>query len=267
MEAKTIGILAGKGPAVRQAVKAVQRTGKRVVCITLTEAGGEPVSEAEANEQASILHGERILAILATHQVVGVLLVGKFEKDLNSMNFDEIDAVSAAALGRLAGRGDMQIGRVVLEEFESRGMPPISQLDAFAENVTPKGLVAGPPIDDARMDEITHGLKVARTVADLDVGQTVVVRQGQTIAVEAAEHSDACIERAGKLMPGPLTVVKVARPKQDFRFDTPVVGAATLDTMKSAGADLLALEAGRTILLDPQFAELADKLSISVFGV
>jgi DUF1009 family protein len=124
-------------------------------------------------------------------------------------------------------------------------------------------LTARGPSDDERKD-IEYGLGVARAVAGFDIGQTVVVAAQACVAVEAMEGTDAAIERAGELMrsleeddPSPastlarsLTVVKVAKPKQDMRFDVPVIGMRTIETMIQAGATCLSVEAGRTLLFD-----------------
>jgi DUF1009 family protein len=103
----------------------------------------------------------------------------------------------------------------------------------------------------------------------LDVGQTVVVHETAVIAVEAIEGTDECIRRAGKLCRrGGLTVVKVAKPQQDLRFDVPTIGTQTLQTMRESGARVLAIEAGMTILLDePEVIALADKLGISIVSL
>jgi len=120
-------------------------------------------------------------------------------------------------------------------------------------------LTARAPSDEERKD-IEYGLGAARAVADFDIGQTVVVAAQACVAVEAMEGTDAAIERAGELMRSladgastlerRLTVVKVAKPNQDMRFDVPVIGIATVDAMVRAGASCLSVEAGRTLLFD-----------------
>ena len=267
MPEKTIVLIAGSGPTPARAVAAVKAAGHRVVAISIREAGGSLPKAADVKARISLLHGASIMRVLEENRCDGVLFVGKFDKGLHGMDLSQIDEVSGAMLARLPGRADMDIAAVVLEELQSRGFPPVSQLLAFAKNVTPQGSVAGPELENSRQSDIEMGLKVARAMADMDVGQTVVVKQGLVVAVEAAEHSDQCIRRAGALAKGGLCVVKVARPDQDFRFDTPVVGSKTLRTMHRAGADLLAVEAGRSLIMDRNFNDVAQKLSICVIGV
>jgi UDP-2,3-diacylglucosamine hydrolase len=118
-------------------------------------------------------------------------------------------------------------------------------------------------------EDIAYGLGVARRVAGMDIGQTVVIADRACIAVEAMEGTDETIARAARIAPGrPLVVVKVSKPGQDMRFDVPVVGLATIEQMRSAGATALALDAGRTLLFDrAQLIERADAAGIAIQAV
>jgi DUF1009 family protein len=108
-------------------------------------------------------------------------------------------------------------------------------------------------------------LQVAHEIARLDLGQTIVVRDRACVAIEAMEGTDAVIRRAGELVRGRLTVIKIAKPDQDMRFDVPVVGVPTVETMVSAGATCLCLTAGKTLIFDqPSMIDLANKKKISV---
>jgi len=116
------------------------------------------------------------------------------------------------------------------------------------------------PPREAEQKDIAYGRQVARHLAQFDIGQTVVVAEAACVAVEAMEGTDAAIERAGRIMAAlegesstlrrHLTVVKVAKPNQDMRFDVPVVGVKTIEVMRQGGATCLALDAGKCLLLD-----------------
>ncbi len=115
--------------------------------------------------------------------------------------------------------------------------------------------------------DFSFGYGVADAVAGLDVGQTIVVKDWAVVAVEAMEGTDATIARAGTLAGAGTRVVKVAKPGQDMRFDVPVVGVATIEAMRAAGADALSIDAGRTLLLDgAAFIRAADDAGIVVVG-
>jgi DUF1009 family protein len=131
--------------------------------------------------------------------------------------------------------------------------------------------------DAVERGDIEYGLRVARGIAGFDLGQTVVIAAGACVAVEAMEGTDATIARAGALLrvdedetttlERRLTVVKVAKPKQDMRFDVPVVGVPTIEAMRAAGATCLCVEAGRTLLFDREaMVAAADAAGIAVVG-
>jgi DUF1009 family protein len=156
-------------------------------------------------------------------------------------------------------------------------------VDAFAED----GIVFGPATDyapellvkrgqltrqgptAAQQKDIEFGWTLAKEMGRLDVGQSVVVKDQTAIAIEAIEGTDECIRRAGALCrAGGFTVVKTAKPQQDMRFDVPTVGVWTLETMVAAGGKVLAIEAGRTILVDePGFLKFADTHGIAVVAL
>jgi hypothetical protein len=158
---------------------------------------------------------------------------------------------------------DMLLGAVA-KVLADEGIELINSTQFLEPLLAQEGvLTARAPSDDERKD-IEYGLGVARAVAGFDIGQTVVVGAQACVAVEAMEGTDAAIERAGQLMrsleeddPSPastlsrrLTVVKVAKPNQDMRFDVPVIGMRTIETMVEAGASCLSVEAGRTLLFE-----------------
>jgi DUF1009 family protein len=113
---------------------------------------------------------------------------------------------------------------------------------------------------------VAFGWQLAKELGRLDIGQTVVVKDRAPLALEAIEGTDECIRRAGRLCPaGGMTVVKVAKPQQDLRFDMPTIGIGTLESLRAAGARVLAIEAGRTILVDRErIAELAGRAGITI---
>ena len=146
-------------------------------------------------------------------------------------------------LGRVAADGD-----AVLILMHSRGT---------SEDMQQRAHYANPVVE------------VAREIARLDLGQTIVVKDRAVVAVEAMEGTDATIRRAGELArKPPISVVKVAKPNQDMRFDVPTVGCSTVETMHQAGGRVLAVEAGKTILIDqPDVVRLADRYGIAILAV
>ncbi|HEY1256644.1 MAG TPA: UDP-2,3-diacylglucosamine diphosphatase LpxI [Terracidiphilus sp.] len=154
---------------------------------------------------------------------------------------------------------DMLLGAVA-KVLGDEGIELISSTAFLEPLLAAEGVLTPRAPDDEEQKNIDYGLSVARAVAGFDIGQTVVVAAQACVAVEAMEGTDAAIERAGQLMKSfddhastlerRLTVVKIAKPNQDMRFDVPVIGEATIETMIRAGASCLSVEAGRTLIFD-----------------
>jgi hypothetical protein len=183
---------------------------------------------------------------------------------------------------------DMLLGAVA-KVLGDEGIELISSTAFLEPLLAQEGVLTKRAPDEEERKNIEYGLSVARSVAGFDIGQTVVVAAQACVAVEAMEGTDAAIERAGALMrslegedsahdpgdedlsPGTttlerrLTVVKVAKPKQDMRFDVPVIGMRTIETMMAAGATCLSVEAGRTLLFDREaLLERASEAGIAI---
>jgi DUF1009 family protein len=169
---------------------------------------------------------------------------------------------------------DMLLGAVA-KVLGDEGIELISSTQFLEPLLAQEGVLTERSPDQDESKNIEYGLGVARAVAGFDIGQTVVVAAQACVAVEAMEGTDATIERAGRLMESllgdastlarRLTVVKVAKPNQDMRFDVPVIGRATVETMIRAGASCLSIEAGRTLLFDrDSLLERASQAGIAI---
>jgi DUF1009 family protein len=155
------------------------------------------------------------------------------------------------------------------DAFAADGITFHPATDFAPELLVQPGQIAGKPPSATQQADIEFGWDVAKLMGQLDIGQSVCIKYRAVIAVEAIEGTDACILRAGDLCKkGGFTVVKVAKPQQDMRFDVPTVGVRTLRTMLAAGANVLAVEGGRTILLDDdEFRQFAAQHKISVIAL
>lgn len=154
----------------------------------------------------------------------------------------------------------------LIDEFRRAGLECVSALDLCPELLVREGVLTRRRPTAAEEKDIAFGWHLAREMGRLDVGQSVMVRERAVLAVEAIEGTDQAILRAGELCPrGGFVVVKVAKPEQDRRFDVPTVGPQTIESMRAAGATALAIEAGRTILIDEATTvALAEKYGIAI---
>ena len=175
------------------------------------------------------------------------------------------DARMLKLLIRLPRRNtDALIGGVA-DELAREGIELIDSTYFLQDHLPTEGKLTRRAPDERERGDIEYGLEIAREIARLDLGQTIVVRARACVAIEAMEGTDAVILRAGSLARGRLTVVKIAKPDQDMRFDVPVVGVPTIENMAQAGATCLCLTAGKTLMFDRErMIELANKHRISI---
>ncbi len=171
-------------------------------------------------------------------------------------------------LARSANQNDYTIFDVLSREFEKRGIHIIAQDSYLQDQFLPEGRYGG-RLTKREIEDIVYGMEYARELNRLDVGQTVVVGKRSVLALEAAEGTDLCIRRGGELFHGRGAVVcKTAKRNHDARFDIPVTGLSTLESMSASGCRVLAIEAGRTFVVNPVvFLEQARALGITVVSL
>jgi hypothetical protein len=161
---------------------------------------------------------------------------------------------------------DALIGGVA-DELAKEGIELIDSTYFIKDQLAAKGVLTKRKPTDLELENIEYGLHIASELGRLDLGQTVVVRAKACVAIEAMEGTDATIKRAGGLANGKLTVVKVAKPDQDMRFDVPVVGVPTIEAMIAAGATCLSVTAEKTLIFDrKEMIALADKNKMCIIG-
>jgi DUF1009 family protein len=169
----------------------------------------------------------------------------------------------------LSDKKDDTILLGVIAEFARDGLDFASALDFCPELLVNQGTLTRRRPTEAEMKDVEFGWRLAKEMGRLDVGQSVAVKEMAVLAVEAIEGTDRCIERAGQLCrSGGWTLVKVAKPQQDMRFDVPTVGVTTIENLRKAGARALAIEAGMTIVVDQDdVVKLADKYGMTIVAL
>ncbi len=163
-------------------------------------------------------------------------------------------------------RADDTLLTAVIDAYARYGITFAPATDFAPELLVKSGTLTTRRLSATQQKDVEFGWNLAKQMGGLDVGQSVCVKGRAVLAVEAVEGTDQCIRRAGELCAkGGFTVVKVAKPQQDMRFDVPTIGAGTLESMKAAGATVLAVEADRTIVIDqPDLVKLAEQYGITV---
>lgn len=263
----TVGLLAGGGRLPELLAQAVRARGRRLVCVQMS--GESPLLPGLADVFAHLAPGEwaQLFGLWEQHGVREVLVAGRFSRADLPAHLSTGDPVVRAFLEQLRDRRDHHFLGAFAGLLEQRGVRVADQLAYVGDLVPPPGLLAGPPLSEDERRDVDLGTGVARTLAGQDVGQTLVLKRGVILAVEAAEGTDATIRRGGEMTAG-VVVVKVSRPDQDPRFDVPTIGPDTIEVMAAVRARVLAIEAGRTIVLDREtLAPLAEGAGISLVAV
>lgn len=266
---RVLGLVAGQGALPLRAARSARENGRNVVAIGFP---GRTDPALDAHADVTWLHPGEVGAALGVLREAGVReagMLGKVPKAALVADFDALrpDADALRLLAGLRDRRDDSILGAVADFLEKNGIRLLPQSDLLPDLVGGVGVLGGVEPTAADRADVAFGFGIAKVLAGLDVGQTVVVKDGAVLAVEAIEGTDAAIRRAGEIAPG-ACVVKVAKPSQDPRFDVPTIGPDTLATLRDAKAALLAYEAGRTLVLDRDDLALeADSYGIALFGV
>ncbi len=177
------------------------------------------------------------------------------------------DLKAILLLGRLRQRNAESIFGAIAEEMTKAGVELLPATTYMEKHLAPAGLVAGPKLSRREEEDVAYGFRIAKETSRLDIGQTVVVKAGTVLAVEAFEGTNAAMKRGGELGRKDAIMVKVAKPNQDFRFDVPVIGPLTLQAAREARIRVLGIEAGKTLLLEPEkLIAMAAQERISIFG-
>jgi DUF1009 family protein len=178
------------------------------------------------------------------------------------------DARGVRFLSQLRTWSDDAVLRGVAGELESEGIAVVESTLFLATILTPAGALTGREPDATQWRDIRYGIAIARGIGQWDIGQTVVVKSGVVLAVEAIEGTDAALQRGGALGGGGAVAVKMSKPGQDLRFDVPAVGPETVRVCRTAGVAVLALEAGKTLLVERDaFLAAARATRLVVVGV
>jgi len=178
------------------------------------------------------------------------------------------DARMLKVLLKLPRRNTDSLIGAIANELQSEGIELVDSTYFLQDQLPKVGVLTRRKPDKREQDDIDYGLEIAREIAQLDLGQTIIVRSKACVAIEAMEGTDETIRRAGSLVKRHLTVVKLAKPNQDMRFDVPVVGIPTLKTMTEAGATCLCITAGKTLMFDrDEMIRMANEKKISIVAV
>lgn len=262
------GLIAGNGQFPFLVLDGARQHGIQMVVAAIKEETDPAINDkAACIEWISVGHLGRLIQFFHRQGVTHVILAGQV-KHVQIFGSALPDLRMIKVLAKLRHKNTDSLIGAVVQELENEGFTVVDSTQFIEPLLAPAGPLTRRAPSTNEQKDIAYGLAVAREIARLDLGQTIVVKDQAVVAIEAMEGTDATILRAGQLAQGkPLTVVKVAKPNQDMRFDVPVIGVATIETMIRAGATALSITSGKTVLLGrTELVELANQHSIAIVG-
>lgn len=275
-QSSRVGLLAGAGRFPILFAEEARRQGLKVCCVgVLGMASNELAEICHHYHTTPLARLGRAIRLFKRDHVNRVVMAGKIEKTVLFQAWrilrllPDIRTLHMWFRYAVENRKDDTLLLAVIREFERDQIFFESALDYCPELLVKHGFLTRRRPTETQWKDIRFGWELAKEMGRLDVGQSVIVNDLAVIAVEAIEGTDRAIFRAGELCRrGGFTLVKVAKPQQDMRFDVPTIGAQTIKTLHEAGGRVLAVEAGQTIILDePEVMELADRLGIAIVAL
>ena len=263
-----LGLIAGNGQFPFLVIDGAHRAGAQVAVAAIREETDASIEKvADRLTWVGIGQLGKMLKFFKHEGVEQAIMAGQV-KHVQIFSNALPDVRMLKMLLRLSKRNTDALIGAVANELASEGIELIDSTYFLKDQLAQVGTLSKRAPDDRERGDIEYGLEVAREIGRLDLGQTIVVRDRACVAIEAMEGTDAVIRRAGELVRGRLTVVKIAKPDQDMRFDVPVVGVPTVESMIAAQATCLCLNAGKTLMFDrDSMMALANKTKIAIVAV
>lgn len=267
-----LGLIAGNGRFPFLVLDAARRAGHTVTVIALKEEALPELDAEAARPPAASLHRISLgqlgkwVGVLKKAGATHAVMAGQVK---HTKLFADIvpDLTAIGLLMRIKAKNTDAIISGVVDVLRDHGIEMIDSTAFLQPLLAKPGVMTGRGPDADEQADFAFGYRIADTVAGLDIGQTIAVKSSAVVAVEAMEGTDAVIARAGQLAGPGTRIVKVAKPNQDMRFDVPVVGVATIQAMREAGATALSVDAGKALMIDGEaIVRAADEAGIAIVG-
>ncbi len=268
MKSLPIGLIAGGGQFPLLFARAARKQGRAVVAAAHVNES-DPTLASEVDHLCWVKLGQlgKIIKHFKKNGVTEAVFAGAITK---TRIFKDVlpDFKGLSLWNKIDARQDDAILRAVAQTLEQEGIQVLASTIYLEHLLFPAGVLTRKKPTAGEVEDIRFGWKIAREIGRLDIGQCVVVRERTVLAVEAIEGTDATIRRGGKLADKGAVVVKLKKPGQDFRFDLPATGSATIATLAEVGGSVLAVEAGQSLLFDREtMIAAAEQAGIAVVGV
>src|ERR1700730_16950877 len=262
-----LGIIAGNGEYPFLVARAARQSGVPSIHIAAfeNETRAELADQADSIEWMRVGQLGRLLKYFQKAGVRQAIMAGQ----IAPRNLFDLrpDFRVLLLLSRLKGRNAETLFGGLADELVKVGVQLLPATTFLEDSLAVEGLIGGPKPKKRQLEDVKYGFEIDKEIRKLDIGQTVIVRNGTVLAVEAFEGTNEAIRRGAALGKKGVIVVKVSKPNQDVRFDVPVIGCQTLKTASAAGVTLIAVEAGKTLLLEKdKVITLAEEKQVTIYG-
>lgn len=264
-----IALIAGSGKFPLFLANAARANGVQVIAIAINSESDKEIEKVVGKVYwLNLGDGNKLIDILKKEEIRYAMMAGAITKTTlfkESLRFDE---EAKRVLKRVIDRRDDTLLSAVANRLRDFGIELIDSTTFVKGMMPPKGVLTKRKPSPEELEDVDFGYKIAKEMGRLDIGQSVVVKKKAIIAVEAIEGTDEAIKRGGMLAGEKTVVVKTSKPNQDMRFDIPVVGLTTIESLKEAKASVLAIEAGKVLVLEKdEVVKEADKAGICIVAV
>ncbi len=265
---KLQGLIAGEGELPIKFAQNAKKSGFQVVAISLSSSNRNELKKI-CDKVYAFGPGEiiKIKESLKNDGVKQLTFLGKVSKGMLLKN-PKLDLEAFRLLKEAVRLNDDAVMMLAVNELASIGVEVLDQTIFIQNLMIPKGVLSKTQPTPEQIQDVEYGYEIAKQMGDLDIGQSVVIKNKMIMAIEAIEGTDCAIERGGKLAKKGAVIVKVSKPNQDKRFDIPTIGLRTLKKMKSVKASVLAVEANQSIIVQQEkMTEFADKNKIVIIAI
>ena len=261
----SLGIIAGNGVYPQLLADSARKAGVGKIIAAAFTGETDPTLEQRVDllEWMRVGQLNRLLKFFRAHDIHHAIMAGQIApKNLFDL---QPDWKALLLLGRLKERNAESIFAAIADELAKIDVELLPATTFLEDSLAPAGLVAGAKLSRQEEEDVDLGWKTAKKIARLNIGQTAIVKNGTIVAVEAFEGTNETIKRGGALARAGVVMVKVAKPNQDMRFDVPVIGLETIRICAEARVRVIAVEAGKTLLLERDaIVELANRSKLSI---
>jgi UDP-2,3-diacylglucosamine hydrolase len=264
-----VALIAGQGAMPIKIIQELKASGKKVLLLGIRGVTPESLTEnVDKVIWGGIARLGKARSACLKYHVKEAIMAGLIRhNNVFSLSFLTMDWVTLKAFLSLRDLRADTICSKVIEIFQKKGISFINTTEILKRYLAPEGTLTTKKPTKKMLEEVEFGLKLAKELGRLDIGQCIIVKNKSVVAVEAMEGTDQCIQRAGDIAGKGCVVIKLSKPMQDSRFDVPVIGINTIEKLVKIKAEVIAIEADKTLIIDNEVIELANQNGIVILSM